>query len=139
MKRKTKKPGPAFAQSRFLEALREEFFDDHEMPTWPPAEDPEVRTAQARRQMPAALRAMILAVEAKEAPEGAGGPGTALGKVKQAAADTRWPKGSRVPPQWKKMKGLYRRFEVAWAINIMMEALARSGGGSGPKQWPGGG
>ena len=137
MKRKTKKPAPAGKPGNFLTALRKQFFDANQAPVWPTAGTRDGRTAQARTQMSAALGAMITATAKKKAPAGAGGVNTALGKVKIAAAATLWPTASTVPAKWAGRLAIYRRFEAARAIEIMMKALAHSGGGGGPKDWPG--
>ena len=137
MKRKNKKPVAAGAPGNFLTTLHAQFFDATHAPVWPTADTRDGRTAQARTQMKAALAAMITATHKKKAPAGSGGASTALGKVKAAAAATLWPTASKVPAKWASRAAFYRRFEVAKAIDIMMEALTRSGGGGGPKDWPG--
>ena len=136
MASKIKKPGPAMARSEFLLALGNEFFDGNGAPLWPTADTKKGRASQAANQLPAALRAMIVAVTKKTAPTGSASATSALGKVKKAAAATGWPTRSKVAPQWKGSTGIYRSFEAAWAINIMMKAVALTGGGGGPKDWP---
>jgi hypothetical protein len=135
MASKIKKPGPAMARSEFLLALGKEFFDGNGAPTWPTADTRKGRASQAANQVPAALRAMIIAVTKKKAPMGSASASSALGKVKTAAAATGWPR-SKVAPGWKGSTGIYRHFEAAWAVNIMLKAFALSGGGGGPKDWP---
>jgi hypothetical protein len=137
MKRKKKKTAPAGKPGNFLSTLHKQFFDANHAPVWPTSTTSGGQAAQARTQMKAALSAMITATEKKKAPTGPGGPNTALGKVKAAAAATLWPTASKVPAKWASRAAFYRRYEAAKAIVIMTEALARSGGGGGPKDWPG--
>ena len=133
---KKTKSVPTIKPQYFLKVLRQQFFDAKNKALWPPAKSARARKIQAATQMPIALKAMIRAA-ALEKPLPNAAPNTALGRVRAAAAITNWPKlPSRVTTAWVSKIPKYRMFEVAGAINIMSEALANSGGGGGPRDWP---
>lgn len=131
--------GSPIARSDFLIALRQQFFDATDTATWPPSRDAKKRKAQAATQAPVALKAMIRTA-ALDKPLPTAAAASALGRVRAAAAASGWPKApSKAPTAWTGSVAKYRLFEVAAAIDIMMDALANKGGGGGPSDWPNGG
>ena len=84
-------PGPALTQSPFLIALRGQFFDTNDDPTWPTSSSPNGRTDQAKKQMSEALRAMIGAVVKRKVPSGRAKKHSALERVHAAAKATEGP------------------------------------------------
>lgn len=129
--------------SDFLKRLSEQLFDSSDQPTWP--QDPnadalaqDVIDYRAGAEMPVALWAMFRSVVNQE-PLPSAPLETALGRVVAAATAAQWPgPGSAVPDSWNDNAGQYRLFEIAWAVNLMMQAYARTGGGGGPREWPSG-
>lgn len=133
---------PAFdaelLQSTFLREVRKQFFDSRGKPTWPKALPGIRKQDVAAAEMPLALWALFRRVAMEEDMPSVPA-GTALGRIKSAAKAAKWPgPGSKVPTAWKNRKANYRLFEVAWSVNILLEAYARTGGGGGPRDWPGG-
>jgi len=126
-------------QSTFLREVRRQFFTSGNSSSWP-RPSPGIRKQDvAAAEMPLALWAMFRKITMEEAMP-AVPAGTALGRIKAAADAAKWPgTRSKVPAAWKPRTATYRLFEIAWAVNIMMEAYAKSGGGGGPRDWPGGG
>ncbi|HET7812012.1 MAG TPA: hypothetical protein VFL16_15690 [Steroidobacteraceae bacterium] len=135
---KKKMAGPAVAQSAFLKAVRLKFFDENEKSIWPPDRKRADRIARAKAEIPVALASLIVASSIKKPMEADDPvvPGSALDLVMQAAAAENWPGKSKPAPAWKGSEGMFTRFEAAWCVNIMLEALARRSGGGGPKDWP---
>lgn len=124
-------------QSDFLVELRKQFFNSLDRPIWPGGNRPATRLDRAKSQMPPALKALIQS-STKLTPPPSGPAGSALARVKKAATNSGWPgPTSKVPTEWIGDMARFRHFEAAWAISIMMEAFARSGGGGGgPREWP---
>ena len=125
--------------SDFLKALYEQFFDRNAKPKWP-GPPPATRPARALHEIPEALTALLTErINGTSLPQAQ--PGTAPHLVSEAARITGWPgPGSKVPANWQGDMATYRMFEVAWAVNFMVQAYTLTGGGGGgPDDWPSGG
>jgi len=123
-------------ESDFLTQVREKFIGSGAEPNWPGATEPDP-IAKAALELPDVLGAMFLLVEGRTTSLLGGAPGTALAILNDAATAAQWPSdNSAVPAEWKDSKQIFRRYEVACAINIMLEAYSSTGGGGGPRDWP---
>ena len=127
--------------SDFLKALYDQFFDAQEKPTWP-GDPAETRDVRALQQIPEAFNALLTRqISGGQLAQAHGVDRTALSLVNKAAATSGWPgANSGIPDGWKADAATYRLFEVAWAVNIMVQAYTLVGaGGGGPDDWPSGG
>ncbi len=73
-------------------------------------------------------------------PPVSGMPGSVENHVTGLMNQLDWPATSDVPADWSapvNRKRQFRYYEVAWAVNFMLEAYANfGGGGGGPRDWP---
>ncbi len=67
-------------------------------------------------------------------------PGSVENHVTGLMNQLDWPATSDIPADWSapvNRKRQFRYYEVAWAVNFMLEAYANfGGGGGGPRDWP---
>lgn len=125
-------------KSPFLVALRNVLFDsngDSQIPAG---------GAQASTAIPDLQRAleMMFLVADLKIPTASATPGFAEQTIINLRASVPWPDATNadVHPDWNTTPGNIRAFrlwEVAWAVNYFLEAIAKSGGGGGGKpNWP---
>ena len=123
--------------SDFLDKVKGQFFKPDGTSKWP-GEPKITQVGRAKAELPVALEKLfesaLLGIPLPKKAE----RGTALEKLKKAANASKWPTvKSKIPASWpKKDRAAYRLFEVAQAVNIMLRAFARRGGGGGPRDWP---
>jgi len=132
--------GGDLAPSPFLSAFHKRMFASNGKSQWPPATmlKPDAPVADLKASVETMLQA-ILAPAPVPAP---GGAGSAEQHVSQLRASLPWPKAdnSDIPPEWnadQDMRLIFRLYEIAWAVNFMLNAYANSGGGNGGvPAWP---
>ena len=129
-------PTGSLKGSDFLNKVKGQFFKPDGTSKWPG--EPEIsQVPRAKAELPIALEKLFQSA-LLGIPLPAADPATALGKLKKAANASKWPTvKSKIPASWpKRDRATYRLFEVAHAVNIMLRAFARRGGGGGPRDWP---
>jgi hypothetical protein len=120
--------------SDFIDQLRAKFLGTP--PPWPRAS---VKTReQVLAEISAAFRAMFLRVE-RSKPIPSAAKGSAVQLVGEVVKATRWPKDNplaKVPDHWKDNVRTFRRYEIAAAMDVLMQAFNASGGGGSGSEWP---
>jgi hypothetical protein len=128
--------------SEFIAEIRAQFIGAGAKPTYPGVAQ-DIAVPKVIEELPEALEAMLSVRE-----DGANFPatataGSALELVIAAAKKTGWPKKtSSIPEEWRKTDtdsnrtATFRRYEIASAINIMIQAYNRNGSGGGSTDFP---
>jgi hypothetical protein len=136
-------PTGAMEGSDFLKKVKGQFFTSDGKSKWP-GEPKITQVGRAKAELPVALEKLFQAALGIPLPGPDRGANkkafaaTALGKLRKAAIASKWPTAkSKIPASWpKKDRAVYRLFEVAHAVNLMLRAFARKGGGGGPRTFP---
>src|SRR3954471_5618207 len=124
-------------ESPFLKAFRDKFIGSGAEPAWPRAT---VNTpAEFATEFTDLLRTLFLRREASVSPPD-GAPGSAKQMIKELLDDTQWPDKikSPVPEPWNSNGHFvaFRRYEIACALNILMQTYNSSGQGGGIGGYP---
>jgi hypothetical protein len=128
--------------SQFLTEIRKEFLGGANPPPWPGPAQPEAKRTLIR-ELPEVLRVMLEVLE-DLAPLPAGAPaGSAVDRFIRAATRAGWPNnGADIPREYRNttanqnLTAAFRRYELASAINLMVQAYHRSGAGGGASSFP---
>lgn len=128
--------------SRFLTEIRKEFLGAANAPAWPGQPQPEAKRILIR-ELPEVLRVMLEVLE-DLAPFPAGAPaGSAVDRFIQAATRAGWPNdGADIPREYRNtaakqnLTAMFRRYELASAVNLMVQAYHRTGAGGGASSFP---
>ena len=128
------------AKSPFLSEFRKRMFAANGKSQWPPAtiSKPDAAVADFK----AAIDKMLQVALGPSSAAAPGGPGSAEQHVSDLIGLLPWvkPDNSDIPAEWKTNQDLpktFRLYEIAWAINFMLNAYANSGGGNGGvPAWP---
>jgi len=124
----------------FLKELRKKLIDPlTKQSRWPLATM--ALPADPLADLQAALSIMFLSAHQPGAmPPVSGNVGTVENHVTSLMNLLNWPAAADIPADWNvpaNRKRQFRYYEVAWAVNFMLEAYANSGGGGpGPRDWP---
>jgi hypothetical protein len=123
--------------SPFLNAIRAEFIGSGPKPTYPGVPKSEA-VGKIIREFPEAMAAMLTVLEDGGLFPANPTPGSALALVMKAAKDGGWPnETTTVPSDWReKSFTKFRRYEIASALNIMMQAYHHSGVAGGTTGFP---
>lgn len=123
----------------FLRELRKKLIDPvTKSSLWPTAAMP---PPAPLADLQAALGIMFVAADQPgPLPPVSGNVGTVEKHVTDLMNLLDWPATADIPADWSvpaNRKRQFRYYEVAWAVNFMLEAYANSGGGGpGPRDWP---
>jgi len=128
--------------SEFIAEIRAQFIGAGVKPTYPGVAQ-DIAVSKVIEELPEALEAMLSAREDGTDFPATATAGSALELVIAAARKTGWPKKtSSIPEEWRKTDtdsnrtATFRRYEIASAINIMIQAYNRNGSGGGSTDFP---
>jgi hypothetical protein len=134
-------PGGLLA-SRFLGEIRNEFIGANNPPAWPGQPQPEAKHILIR-EMPEVLRVMLEVLEDLASFQTGAPAGSAVDRFIKAAQRVGWPNnGADIPREYRNtpanqnLTAMFRRYELASAINILMQAYHRTGAGGGSSSFP---
>lgn len=122
--------------SDFIDAIRAQFIGGGGLPKYPDV-PPAQAVAKVIQELPEALAALLTVLDdGGDFPENpAAGSATAL--VVAAATATGWPTAaSRIPSDWAASVPKFRRYEIAAAMNLMLQAYHHHGVGGGSSGFP---
>jgi hypothetical protein len=134
-----KKPQSGVLMTDFLKELRKKLIDPvSKLSLWPTAAMP---PPAPLADLQAALSIMFVAADQPgPLPPVSGNAGTVENHVTALMNLLDWPATADIPAVWSappNRKRQFRYYEVAWAVNFILEAYANSGGGGpGPRDWP---
>jgi hypothetical protein len=128
--------GADLTESQFLTALRAVFLSKD--PVWPKRVNDR---AKILAEMQAAFRWMFQAVDLPSVKRTNGAKGSAVQLIADVAKQTKWPKspsqkGPALGKGWEKHNKAFRRYEVAAAMNILMNAFNVGGDTGQGTPWP---
>jgi len=134
-----KKPASGILMTDFLKELRKRLIDPSKKSLWPPVTMAQPQGALADLQT--ALGIMFTAAHQPGAmPPVSGAAGTAENHVTTLMNQLNWPATADIPVDWSvpaQRKRQFRYYEVAWAVNFLLDAYANFGNsGSPPRDWP---
>jgi hypothetical protein len=122
-------------ESEFIVQFRGIFFNDEGVPQWDPNVEQHVAVSN---DVAAVFRKLYLLL--KEQPQSpSGDPGSAERMVSDLLATMDWPNDPPVPNDWLADDGtkrVFRRYEIACAMNILMQVLNVLDPGGDPAGWP---
>lgn len=124
--------------SAFLKAIRARFIGSGAgLPIYPGVPQ-SAAVAKILQEFPEALKAMLTVLEDGGGFPASPAPGSAVALVMAAAQDSGWPNdATTVPSDWRTLSFTkFRRYEIASAMNIMMQAFHHSGVGGGTTGFP---
>jgi len=131
-------PDTGMVESEFLKKFRAKFIGDAENPPWPWPRQTVNTPLEFANEFVAVFRSLFMLLEDDDVPP-AGPPNSAKQMVKDLIEETVWPSGAMVPvpDPWKVNRvRAFRRYEIAAAINILMEAYNARGPGGDPSGYP---
>jgi hypothetical protein len=128
-------PETHMIESDFIVEFRKKFIDEDGAPLW----EPDVSMPMAvSNDIAAVLRKLYLLAEGK--PQASSGdPGSAELMVSELITELGWPASPPVPTDWQTTPGairFFRRYEIACAVNILLQTRSLVDGGNNPPGWP---
>lgn len=122
--------------SDFIDAIRAQFIGSAGLPKYPDV-SPAQAVGKVIQELPEALAAMLTVLDdGGEFPD-APAQGSAVALVIAAATSSRWPSAaSKIPSDWSASVPKFRRYEIAAAINLMLQAYHHHGVGGGSSGFP---
>jgi hypothetical protein len=122
-------------RSDFIDAVRAQFIGSGGLPIYPGV-SAAAAVAKVIREMPEALAAMLTVLDDGGAFPAAPPQGSAVALVIAAATATGWPTASSKIPSEFTLISKFRHYEIAAAMNLMMQAYHHTGVGGGSSGFP---
>ena len=132
----TEIPNDGLVRSDFIDAIRTQFLGPPGSPPKYPNVDPADAVEKVIRELPEALAAMLTVLV-----DGGNFPAnpvadSAIALVVAAATETGWPTERSKIPNGYTVISRFRHYEIAAAMNLMMQAVYHHGVGGGSSGFP---
>ena len=129
-------PETYMIESEFIVEFRKKFIDDDGVPLWEPSVEQHVAVSN---DIAAVFRKLYLLLESQQQSP-SGDVGSAERMVSDLLVTMNWPNGDPpVPTEWQVSAGAkttFRRYEIACAMNILLEARNLLDAAGNPPGWP---